>query len=177
MGGYWRTTAPPPGVSSSSNYASDVYTGSGAAINNNGTWQDNNANLARIYNGYGGAASSFNNTGTYSKNGAGTTDISLAFNNTSNGAGTGIVNVDNGKLKLSNGINGATGTVNIHNNASLVLGAASSTATLTNSSSAGIDLGANNLTVYKDYDNANFGTGNSFNANANVTRTSGQIGG
>jgi hypothetical protein len=80
-----------------------IRTGAGAQINNAGVWQDQNAFDSSISNAFGGAASSFNNTGTYTKSGAGTTDIGIAFNNTSGGAGTGVVNVTAGTLQLSGG--------------------------------------------------------------------------
>src|SRR5437588_11072107 len=56
-----------------------------------------------ISNDFGGAASNFNNTGTYTKSGAGTTNIAIGFNNTSSGAGTGVVNVNAGTLVLGGG--------------------------------------------------------------------------
>jgi hypothetical protein len=80
-----------------------IRTGAGAQINNAGVWQDQNAFDSSISNAFGGAAGTFNNTGTYTKSGAGTTDIGIAFNNTSGGAGTGVVNVTAGTLQLSGG--------------------------------------------------------------------------
>jgi hypothetical protein len=83
--------------------AGRIRTGGGAQLNNSGIWQDQNAFDNRISNDFGGTASTFTNTGTYTKSGAGTTDIQLAFNNTSSGPGTGVVNVTAGTLILSGG--------------------------------------------------------------------------
>ncbi len=73
-----------------------IYAGNGAAINNNGTWLDQNTFIHQI-NDSGGAASSFNNNGVYTKNGNGETDIGIGFNNTSSG----VVNVNAGTMQLS----------------------------------------------------------------------------
>src|SRR6185503_18495423 len=70
---------------------------------NSGTWLDQTSFDTAIANDLGGAASTFNNTGTYTKSANTTTAISIAFNNTSSGVGTGIVNVNAGTLILGGG--------------------------------------------------------------------------
>jgi hypothetical protein len=80
-----------------------IYADNSSVINNSGTWQDQNAGSAAIYN-FGGT-DVFNNTGTYQKTGAGTTTIGIAFNN------TGLVNVQAGTLAFSgNNYNQTAGT-------------------------------------------------------------------
>ena len=74
-----------------------------------------------------------------------------------------------------NGIQGTTGNITINAAATLDLsksGAGSTVGALTQNGA--LNLGANNITVSGDYNNGNFGTGNSFNKGANVTGT-GQI--
>jgi hypothetical protein len=74
-----------------------IYTGSGAVLNNSGTFNDDTVGNTSINNGYGGAASTFINSGTYTKSGAGTTNIAIAFNN------GGAVAINAGTLSLSGG--------------------------------------------------------------------------
>jgi hypothetical protein len=90
----WSTTAANQGR---------IRTGSNATLNNNGTWLDQNTLANSITQDFGGPASAFNNAGTYTKSGAGTTTIGIAFNNTSSGAGTGVVNLNAGSLLLTGG--------------------------------------------------------------------------
>jgi hypothetical protein len=87
--------------------------GGGAQVNNSGLWLDQNAFNGSIANLTGGT-STFNNTGTYTKSGNSTTTVSSAivFNNTSSGAGTGIVNVNAGTLVLGGG-GTSNGTFNL----------------------------------------------------------------
>ncbi|MFO0453811.1 MAG: choice-of-anchor D domain-containing protein, partial [Pseudomonadota bacterium] len=80
-----------------------IRTGSASTINNAGTFTDTQVFDARVGNDFGGAQSTLNNTGVYNKNGAGTTEIGIVFNNTSSGAGTGVVNLNGGTLRLSGG--------------------------------------------------------------------------
>jgi hypothetical protein len=80
-----------------------IRTGGGITIDNSGAWLDNQAFDGSISQDFGGAASNFNNRGTYTKSGATTTSIGIAFNNTSSGAGTGVVNVNAGTLALNAG--------------------------------------------------------------------------
>ncbi len=84
---------------------------------------------------------------------------------------TGTVEASGGTLTASNGVTGS-GTVQTDNGATLAIGADSTAATLANNGT--VDIGGNSVTVASDYNSASFGTGNSFNAHANVTGT-GQI--
>ncbi|HVC02000.1 MAG TPA: hypothetical protein VND80_07335, partial [Steroidobacteraceae bacterium] len=84
-------------------------------------------------------------------------------------ANTGSVVANGGTLTATAGIQGATGTATSNAGATLALGATSSAGTLVNNGS--LVLGTNNVTVSSDYQNAGFGTGNSFNNHANVTGT------
>jgi len=76
-------------------------------------------------------------------------------------------------LLANRGIIGPTGTVEVASDGRLTLAAASSAGSLVhNGSAAGsLALGTNSITVHGDYNNANFGLGNAFNARANVTGT------
>ena len=82
----------------------------------------------------------------------------------------------NGGLVNANAAFTGTGTASTSGTGQLNVGAASTVGTLTNNgaSATALNLGANNITVSSDYNNANFGTGNSFNARQNVAGT-GQI--
>ena len=82
--------------------AGRLRTGSNTTLNNSGTWLDQNAFNNQISPDLGGP-STFVNAGTYTKSGAGTTSISVGFDNTSTGAGTGVVNVNAGTLQLGGG--------------------------------------------------------------------------
>ncbi len=138
----------------------------GAVLNNTGTWLDQTTGPTFIIN-QGGAASSFNNSGSYVKSIANAnTTFGIAFNN------PGTVDVQAGTLTATLGIIGPSGTLRTGTGGTLTLGAASTTGILSNN--ANLVLGTNNLTVSTDYNNANFGTGNSFVKHANVTGT-GQI--
>ena len=93
-------------------------------------------------------------------------------------ANLGDITANGGTLSFSNGITGIvpTSAITINGGAALDISGgtlASSTATLAHNGT-NLNLGGNNLTVSSDYTNANFGTGNAFNARANVTG-SGQI--
>ncbi|MEM7078889.1 MAG: choice-of-anchor D domain-containing protein [Pseudomonadota bacterium] len=87
-------------------------------------------------------------------------------------ANEGTVRATLGNLNLANGVNGG-GTVEIESVSSMTIGAASSAGNLIHSGDD-LNLNANNIEVSNDYDNANFGTGNSFDRRANVSG-SGQI--
>src|SRR5712691_4052801 len=118
-----------------------------------------------------GASALFDNQGTFRKQGStGTTTIDVAFTN------SGTVEAHTGTLQFTQGIQGTTGTVNIAANGRALLQANSTVGTLLHNGTAAssLDLSSTNLTVHSDYNNANFGTGNSFNARANVAGT-GQI--
>ncbi|WP_201496560.1 choice-of-anchor D domain-containing protein [Rubrivivax sp. A210] len=79
-----------------------IRTGGTALITNTGTWADQQAFDSSISPDFGGTAR-FDNQGVYNKTGAGTTTISVAFDNTRSGAGTGVVNVNAGTLSLGGG--------------------------------------------------------------------------
>ncbi len=90
-------------------------------------------------------------------------------------ANLGDITANGGTLTFSNGITGIvpTSAITVNGGAALDISGgtlASSTATLAHNGT-NLNLGANNLTVSSDYTNANFGTGNAFNARANVTGT------
>ncbi len=90
--------------------------------------------------------------------------------------GNGQINVSNGTLSVAKGFNLSPGSAaTISTGANLNLASATAASTIgTVTTSGGIALGSNNLNVTKDYNNANTGTGNSYNARANITGT-GQI--
>ena len=128
------------------------------------TWDDQGSGIGgrSIANGI------FNNAGTYTKSAGGdSTFISSVFNNTGRvNANAGIVNF-NGATSLQ----GNTGTLQVGSAGRAVLTTGnSSVGTLLNngSTSNALDLGDKTITVSTDYDNANFGVGNSFNRRANV---------
>ncbi|MBK7424765.1 MAG: S-layer family protein [Propionivibrio sp.] len=86
---------------------------------------------------------------------------------------SGTVRASGGTLELTGGVLGATGTVLVDTGATLSLGAASTARNLTHEGTL-LALGTNNITVFNDYNNANFGVGNSFDRRAGVSGT-GQI--
>ncbi len=91
---------------------------------------------------------------------------------------TGTIEATGGTLALSAGVldPGVTSTLQSDPGATLNLSAG--TAGLTPGlliNNGNLTLGANNVTVNADYQNANFGSGNSFNALANVSSTGGKI--
>jgi hypothetical protein len=118
-------------------------------------------------NGTGGLA----NNGIFAANNGGILTSTVPFTN------TGTVHAINGTINANAGFTGTTGTAQIDAAGTLTIGANSTVGTLThNGSAAGsLNLGANNITVSTDYNNGNFGTGNSFNKLANVATTGGQI--
>ncbi|MBS0479357.1 MAG: choice-of-anchor D domain-containing protein [Proteobacteria bacterium] len=81
-------------------------------------------------------------------------------------ANSGTVEALGGVLNTQ-AITGAAGAIRSNAGATLGLGGASTAGFLTNNGS--LALGANNVTVTNDYTNAGFGSGNAFNAHANVT--------
>jgi hypothetical protein len=90
--------------------------------------------------------------------------------------GNGSVRADGGALVIQRGVNGASAVARSDLGGTLslgtVAGAVSTVGQLVNNGS--LNLNANNVNVNSDYNNANFGSGNSFNARANVAGT-GQI--
>ncbi|EQD46224.1 hypothetical protein B1A_14690, partial [mine drainage metagenome] len=89
---------------------------------------------------------------------------------------SGTVTAQSGTLSLTKGIQGTSGTLVIDSGGTAAIGGASTVGTLVdNGSAAGaLALGGNSITVSNDYQNASFGSGNAFNAHANVSG-SGQI--
>ncbi len=89
----------------------------------------------------------------------------------------GTVMADGGTLVLLGGAVSTSGTSLLQTNAGATLDvsrlANNTTSDLTNNGS--LALGSSNVTVSSDYQNANFGTGNSFNPHANVNTTGGKI--
>ena len=89
---------------------------------------------------------------------------------------SGTIRAVGGTLTLAAGIQGGSGTVQVDAGATLDLSGAAlaSSADSLIHNGAGLNLGAQNFSVGVDYQNGNFGTGNAFNARANVSGT-GQI--
>ncbi|HEX7326860.1 MAG TPA: choice-of-anchor D domain-containing protein [Rhodanobacteraceae bacterium] len=116
------------------------------------------------------AGGSFNapgltNAGTVSGNGS----INLTDTDIAN---TGLVEASGGTLGVNGGGIQGTGNITIDAGATLDLSHATAGSTVgTVSDSGSLNLGGNNLTVSSDYDNANSGTGNGFNARQGVTGT------
>ncbi|HYP68750.1 MAG TPA: choice-of-anchor D domain-containing protein, partial [Thiobacillaceae bacterium] len=136
----------------------------GGTINNFGTFNDSNPFNSFIEHVVGGPHN-FNNLGTYNKtaNTTTTVDLGVVFNN------SGIVNLNAGVMDFVSGTQGPTGTIQVASGATFQQEAAS---TVGNMITAGtLALSNRNLTVFIDYNNANFGVGNSFNPRANVTGT------
>ncbi len=86
---------------------------------------------------------------------------------------SGLVRAAGGTLTMHGLIDGQSGTIQIDPGASLDLSGAGgdSDADFLTHNGVNLNLGANNVLVRKDYTNAGFGTGNSFNGRANVTGT------
>jgi len=136
----------------------------GAALNNNGTFNDANAFASFLEHNVGGP-NTFNNAGVYNKlsNTVTTVDLGVVFNN------SGTVNLNTGTMRFVSGTQGPTGTVRVASGATFQHDAAS---TVGNMITAGnLVLADRTLTVHIDYDNANFGVGNAFNRRANVSVT------
>ena len=136
----------------------------GGTINNNGTFNDANTSASFIQR-FAGSSNTFNNAGTYNKlsNTLTTVGQFIGFNN------SGTLNLNAGTMRFDSGTQGPTGTVRVAGGATFQQGAAS---TVGNMITAGnLVLGGSTLTVHSDYDNANFGVGNTFNRRANVSTT------
>ena len=121
---------------------------------------------------FAGGAATLTNNGTISASVAGGT---IGLTNASF-VNNGTFSATAGVLSANTGFTG-TGTVLTSGAGQVIVGAASTTGNLLNngSSAGALVLGANNLTVSSDYNNANFGTGNAFNKLAHVSTTGGQI--
>jgi hypothetical protein len=146
-----------------------------------------NAGTLRIFNGRTFAmTAALSNTGTVELGGAGLTDATLnsGGNITNAASGTifghgaisdtilnsGTVRAAGGTLTMAGRIDGQSGTVQVDGGATLDLSGAggASDADFLIHNGAGLHLGANIFLVGMDYQNANFGVGNAFNARANV---------
>ena len=136
----------------------------GATINNRGTFNDANA-FASFFEHVVGGPHAFNNLGTYNKlsNTVTTVDLGVGFNN------SGTLNLDAGTMRFVSGTQGPTGTVRVASGATYQHDVASTMGTLVTAGT--LNLGTDTLTVFRDYDNANFGSGNAFNRRANVVTT------
>jgi hypothetical protein len=88
----------------------------------------------------------------------------------------GTIRAVGGTLSIPLGIQGGSGTVQVDPGATLDVSSAvlSTSADSLIHNGAGLNLGGNDFSVGADYQNANFGVGNTFNARANVTGT-GQV--
>src|SRR6185295_3326723 len=133
----------------------------GATLNNRGTFNDANAFASFIEHVVGGPHV-FANEGTYNKiaNTVTTVDLGVLFTN------SGTLNINAGTMLFTSGTTGPTGTVNVASGATYQHTANSTMGTLHTAGT--LNLGANTLTIFGDYDNANFGSGNAFNRRANV---------
>nr|HET7860632.1 choice-of-anchor D domain-containing protein [Caldimonas sp.] len=136
----------------------------GGTLVNQGTFNDANAFASFIEHNVGGPHT-FANAGTYNKlNGTVTTvDLGVLFTN------SGTLNINAGTMLFNSGTTGPTGTVNVASGATYQHTANSTMGTLHTAGT--LNLGANTLTIFGDYDNANFGSGNAFNRRANVVTT------
>jgi len=83
---------------------------------------------------------------------------------------SGTVDVENGELNLKGGVQG-TGNVTVGSKGQLDLGANSTAGTATVASGGKLNVGTNSLTVGKDFNNGNAGSGNAFNARNGVLGT------
>jgi len=83
---------------------------------------------------------------------------------------SGLVRAAGGTLAANGGVLGATGNVTIDAGATLSLASAALASTARVLTQGGsLNLGAQNITVFKDYSNVGFGSGNSFAARAGVS--------
>jgi hypothetical protein len=145
-----------------------VNVGNGSTFNTNGQFTSTDHGVLEMRGGTFNATNNLTINGYPAEiNGYGTVNPSI------NNGGT--VRAFGGTLTASNGVTGNTGTIQIDSTGALTLGANSRALNLFHNGTA-LNLGGNNVTVYGDYNNADFNinTGNSFNKHANVTGT-GQI--
>jgi hypothetical protein len=84
---------------------------------------------------------------------------------------SGTVRAAGGTLTMGGTISGPAGTIQIDSGASLNVSGSGgdSNADFLIHNGSGLNLGANDISVREDYNNANFGVGNAFNHRANVT--------
>ncbi|MEO7413068.1 MAG: choice-of-anchor D domain-containing protein [Opitutaceae bacterium] len=149
------------------------------------TLTTNNGSLAVLGNRDFAATNALTNNGTLQLGGGALSSPALTNNASGLLTGFGTVNVRptnagtieaaGSTLTLVNGISGSAGTVRVLSGATMNLsGGASGTTAGSLVQDGTLSLGTNNVTVSTSYTNANFGSGNSFNARAGVTG-SGQI--
>ncbi len=161
------------GSSLESSLAAVTAAGQLHVLNNRNYFTFNDITNAGLLDLGGGTftANSVSNTGTLSGFGTVTNGNLSPLANTG-----GQVTATGGTLKVTQGINGSTGNITVNSGASLDLSSAtvgSTVGTLLHNGS-NLALGSQNITVSGDYNNASFGTGNSFN-NHNAVSGSGLI--
>ena len=158
------STAPPPGAAIPAPTTTRSSSGTARTINNRGIFNDANAFASFIEHNVGGPHV-FTNQGTYNKlaNTVTTVDLGVGFNN------SGTLNLNAGTMRFVSGTQGPTGTINVASGATYQHDTAS-TAGILNTAGT-LNLGTSTLTVFGDYNNANFGSGDAFNRRANVVTT------
>ena len=136
----------------------------GATINNRGVFNDGNAFASFIEHSVGGPHN-FVNQGTYNKlaSTVTTVDLGVGFTN------LGTLNLNAGTMRFVSGTQGPTGTLNVAGGATYQHDTASTAGFLNTAGT--LNLGASTLTVFGDYNNANFGAGDAFDRRANVVTT------
>jgi hypothetical protein len=83
---------------------------------------------------------------------------------------SGTIRASGGNLALSQGVAGANGTLQVDAGASMSLaGTLANTTRFLVHNGTDLNLGSRDITVFKDYTSASFGTGNGFDARAGVT--------
>ena len=105
------------------------------------------------------------NSGTLQANDGSALTLARTVNN------SGTILANGGTVNANAGFTGATGTARVEGAGSIVVGTSSSVGNLVLNGTGTLALGTNNITVHSDYNNANFGIGNSFNARSGVTGT------
>ena len=133
----------------------------GATINNLGVFNDANAFASFIEHNVGGPHV-FSNQGTYNKlaNTVTMVDLGVLFSN------SGTLNVNAGTMRFVSGTQGPIGTINVASGATYQHDTASTAGVLNTAGT--LNLGTSTLTVWGDYNNANFGSGDAFNRRANI---------
>lgn len=133
----------------------------GGTLNNLGTFNDGNAFASFIEHSVGGPHV-FANQGTYNKlnNTLTTVDLGVVFNN------SGTLNLNAGTMRFVSGTQGPGGIINVASGATYQQDT-TSTAGFLNTAGT-LNVGSSTLTVFGDYNNANFGSGDAFNRRANV---------
>ncbi|HEY8902136.1 MAG TPA: hypothetical protein VIM48_00425, partial [Chthoniobacterales bacterium] len=139
-----------------------------STLHNTGTFiADIGSGMATIGYGVLSAQNQFINGGTMTKSGAGVYQVNVVINN------SGTIHVAQGTLSATAGITNSQGSVTTDAGTALDLSQnvhTSTIGTLTHNG-AMLSMGANDLYIATDYQNANFGSGNAFNGRANVVGT------